>query len=59
MSTQTAGVAFKRGNTEVKEKGIATGVIDNDAFNTQENFNMGSNSSTEYQAAATEDLQSN
>lgn len=59
MTTQTAGAAFKRGNTEIKEKGIVTGVINNEAFNTQENFNMGSNNSTDYKAAATEDLQSN
>lgn len=48
---------IKRGNTERKEKGSVSSALNNEAFNTQENFNTCSNNSeiSEDKAAATDD----
>ena len=55
-----ASSPFKRGSTDVsKEKGFVTGIVNNEAFNTQENFNTGSNHSSEEKGAATDDQLSN
>ena len=45
-SSSTAAIVIKRGNTERNEKGMVTGVLNNEAFNTQENFNTSSYNSS-------------
>ena len=56
-SSSSAAIVIKRGNTERNEKGMVTGVLNNEAFNTQENFNTSSynSSQSEGKAAATDD----
>ena len=56
-SSSTAAIVIKRGNTERNEKGMVIGVLNNEAFNTQENFNTSSynSSQSEDKAAATDD----